>query len=112
MIFAGNLPPEMTENSLQRLFSGYGKILSVTISDDADIHSGHCRCYAYIEMANKDEGLKAIEWLDGRVIGDRTIQVIAGLPLTNRGENLNSGKTPHRPSRHGSIRSRRHHKPG
>lgn len=111
MIYAGNLPPGMTKSWLQRLFSEHGEVLSVTISDDADIHCGHQRCYAYIEMASKDEGLKAIDWLDGKVIGDRAIQVIAGLPLTNKGENLQAVKTSHRHNRHVPIRSRRYHKP-
>jgi RNA recognition motif-containing protein len=71
-IYAGNLPDEFAEPSLRELFSRYGEVLSVALSNDRDDvqHQG----YGFVEMSPEDAA-HAIEALDGASIEGRTLRV-------------------------------------
>jgi len=83
-IYVGNLPLEMTEDELREEFIIFGKVASVTIMEDKYIGSGQQRRYAYVEMASRSEGETAIANLEGKKIGNTTVNVIRALPLSNR----------------------------
>jgi RNA recognition motif-containing protein len=80
-IYIGNLGLGVTEDELRQFFQKYGQVDAVTIMSDMYIGSRQPRCYAYIEML-RPEGELAVAALDGKIIGDRTVNVVEALPLS------------------------------
>ncbi len=83
-IYVGNLSLEMTEDALRRVFTEFGEVISVTIMNDKYIGSGQPRGYGYVEMASKSEGATAIASLEGKELGNRVINVVEALPLSDK----------------------------
>jgi cold-inducible RNA-binding protein len=83
-IYVGNLSLEMTVDELRNLFLAFGEVVSVTITNDKYIGSGQPRGYGYVEMASKSEGATAIANLEGKMLGDRVVNVVEALPLSNK----------------------------
>ncbi len=72
-IFVGNLDFGITEEQLRDAFSRYGNVHSVSIVLDRD--TGQPRGFAFVEMMDEDETKKAIQALDGSVLGGRPLRV-------------------------------------
>jgi RNA recognition motif-containing protein len=72
-IHVTNLGEKITEESLQSVFANYGKVRSTKVINDR--FSGYSRGFAFIEMANDDEALKAINKINGSIIDGRIIEV-------------------------------------
>ena len=83
-IYVGNLPLNTTEDDLRIEFTAFGKVVSVTIMNDKYIGSGQPRCYGYVEMSLKSKGTSAIANLNGKKIGDRIVDVVEALPLSDK----------------------------
>jgi len=83
-IYVGNLSLEMTVDELRNLFLAFGEVISVTIMNDKYIGSGQPRGYGYVEMASKSEGTTAIANLEGIKLGNRIVNVIEALPLSDK----------------------------
>ena len=62
-IFVGSLPPSTTEDSLEALFSPYGKVRSINLIKD--LFSGKCKGFGFLEMEGH-EARAAIAALDGK----------------------------------------------
>lgn len=84
-IFVGNLPSEATEESVQALFSQYGKVRSIQLV--SDIFSGKCRGFGFIGMEGH-EARAAIAALDGNLY--------CGKPLKVKFEEAAGGKSSRR----------------
>jgi len=82
-IYVGNLPYETTEQDLNEAFSPYGEVTSVSIV--ADKFSGRSRGFAFVEMATKADGEKAIEELNGKPFMNRNLVVNEARPREDRG---------------------------
>ncbi len=82
-IYVGNLPYETTEQDLNESFSAYGEVTSVSIV--ADKFSGRSRGFAFVEMATKADGEKAIEGLNGKAFMNRNLVVNEARPREERG---------------------------
>ena len=95
-IFIGNLSLEITEEDLRQEFTRYGEVLSVTIMNDRYIGSGQPNGYGYIQMISKEGAETAIANMDGKVIRDRALKVVAALPMTKYGAKTEerTGKWP------------------
>lgn len=89
-IYISNLSFCMTEDELRQEFILFGDVVSVNIIDDKHIGSGQQRRYAYVEMALKSEGETAIASLEGKRIGNKIVNVIKALPLSNKNSQLTS----------------------
>ena len=72
-IFVARLNYDTTEQELESLFSPYGDIDSVKIIMDRD--TGRSKGYGFVEMPNEEEGLAAIEDLNGTDLDGREIVV-------------------------------------
>ena len=82
-IFVGNLNFKTSEADLRKLFEPYGAVDRVTILTDRD--TGRSRGFAFVEMANAEEGDKAIAGLNGTQLEGRTLNVNEARPKGERG---------------------------
>ena len=71
-LFVGSLPPSTTEESLQALFSQYGKVRSLKLVKD--LFSGKCKGFGFLEMEGH-EARAAIAELDGKVFEGNLLKV-------------------------------------
>ena len=82
-MFVGNLPEEATEASVTALFSEFGTVRSIRLT--ADVFTGKCRGFGFIEMSSKEEGQNAIATLNGKEIDGRALTVNEAKPREERG---------------------------
>ena len=81
-IYAGNLSYNTHDNELHDAFAQFGEVTSAKVIMDRD--SGRSKGFGFVEMANDDEGQKAIEALDGTDLDGRTIKVNEARPRPDR----------------------------
>lgn len=81
-IFVGNLPFSTTEQELNELFAEIGAVESAAIITNR--FSGRSRGFGFVEMTEDADADKAIEQLNGKVIGEREIVVNEAKPRTER----------------------------
>ena len=81
-IFVGNLSFNTGEDELRQLFEQYGQVDRVSILTDRD--TGRSRGFGFVEMANSEEGDKAITALNGAQHGGRTLNVNEARPKAER----------------------------
>jgi cold-inducible RNA-binding protein len=82
-LFVGNFSFSTTEADLQSLFAPYGNIDSVTVVTDRQ--TGRSRGFGFVEMSDRGEAEKAIEGLNGKEVGGRTLNVNEARPKTDNG---------------------------
>ena len=80
-IYVGNLSLASTEGELQALFEAYGKVDCAEVIVDRFTK----RSRGFIEMTNREEGLKAIRELHCKDLGGRSLKVAEARPKTNSG---------------------------
>ena len=81
-IFVGNLPFSTTEQELNELFAEIGQVESASIISNR--YSGRSRGFGFVEMTDAAEADKAIEQLNGKLIGEREIVVSEAKPREER----------------------------
>ena len=91
-IYVGNLHLDVTAEELRCLFMAFGEVISVTMMNDKYIGSGRSRGYGFVEMSSASESQEAINALNGKVLGDRMIDVIQARPLSPSGGNRSCGR--------------------
>lgn len=72
-IFISNISFKVREQALSELFSQYGEVTSVRIIKDKETRRS--KGYGFVEMANDNEALTAINALNGSEHYERTIVV-------------------------------------
>lgn len=72
-IYVGNIPYTATEESLRATFEQYGAVEAVSIVIDRE--SGRSRGFAFVTMPNLGEANAAIEALNGKELGGRSLTV-------------------------------------
>jgi cold-inducible RNA-binding protein len=72
-IYVGNISYSMKEQDLANVFQDFGPVESVKIIIDKQ--SGRSKGYGFVEMANEQDGDAAVEALNGKEIGGRSIKV-------------------------------------
>jgi len=88
-IYIGNLPYTTSEAELNEAFAKFGEVVSTNIITDK--FSGQAKGFAFVEMANKADGIKAITELNGTTIKDREIKVNEAKPREPRNDNRGGG---------------------
>ncbi len=83
-IYVGNLSFDSTETDLQGLFATFGEVESAKVI--VDQFTNRSRGFGFIEMTNREEGLKAIQELDSKDHGGRSLKVNEARP---KSENRN-----------------------
>jgi len=87
-IFVAKLNFDTREDELQRAFEAYGEVQSVKIIMDK--FTGRSKGYGFVEMAEEEDGLQAIEGLNNNELDGRTIVVKKAEPR-ERKTNYNRG---------------------
>ena len=77
-LYVGSLPYSTTEAELRDAFSPYGTLESVRIITDK--FSGRSKGFGFVEMATEDEAQKALDALNGKDIGGRSLMVSEAKP--------------------------------
>jgi RNA recognition motif-containing protein len=72
-IFVSNISFKVREDSLTELFSQYGEVTSARIIKDKETRRS--RGFGFVEMANDEDGQKAIDALNGTEHHERAIVV-------------------------------------
>jgi RNA recognition motif-containing protein len=72
-IFVSNISFKVREDSLSELFSPFGEVTSVRIIKDKE--TKRSRGFGFVEMANDEDGQKAIDALNGTEHYERAIVV-------------------------------------
>jgi len=91
-IYVGNLSRDVTEDDLKQAFSAFGQVQSVTIIRDK--FTGESRGFAFVEMPAKEEGMKAINGLNGTNLKERNLKVNEARPKTEtRGGGYGGGRS-------------------
>jgi RNA recognition motif-containing protein len=91
-IYVGNVSFETTKEQLVECFEQYG-----TVSDcyvPLDSNTGMMRGFAFIRMPNEEESNKAIESLNGEMLGGRDIEVSVSLPRGQAPPRRNRNRQP------------------
>ena len=81
-IYIGNLSFSASEDMLRALFEKYGAVDRVHIVTDRD--TGQARGFAFVEMSNDAEAMKAINAINGMDLEGRTLSVNEARPKTDR----------------------------
>jgi len=81
-IYIGNLPYSTDEQGLKEWFSQYGEVTRTSVITDRA--TGRSRGFGFVEMANDDEALAAIEATDGTEYSGRTLVVNEAKPRQER----------------------------
>lgn len=81
-IYVGNLAFSTTETELEEAFGEYGQVKTVNIVKDRD--TGRSRGFAFVEMRDAREGRDAIEGVNLRNIGGRSVTVNEARPREER----------------------------
>lgn len=82
-IFVGNFSFNTTEDDLRSLFEPFGAIESVAVVTDRA--TGRSRGFGFVEMGDRGQAEKAIEALNGKEFGGRTLNINEARPKTDGG---------------------------
>ena len=87
-IFVGNLAFSTTDHDLRQLFASYGEVDTIRIITDRD--TGQSRGFGFVEMPDSAAAKAAIQGLQGKELGGRTLTVNEARPREPRRESSRS----------------------
>ena len=88
-LYVGNLNPETTEDSLRKIFSEFGEIVSVKIIREPE--TGVSKGFGFVEMADKFHSFDAIDNIDMTYFEGQVISVREAKGKTGGGGNQRGG---------------------
>jgi cold-inducible RNA-binding protein len=91
-LYVGNLDFQTTSGDLTELFAGAGQVLSAQVIIDRETQRS--KGFAFIEMANEIEALKAISLYNGHLLNERALLVSEARPREDRASGGKSGRSP------------------
>jgi RNA recognition motif-containing protein len=77
-LYVGGFPFDTTEDQLRELFEQSGTVVSAAIVMDQ--YSGRSKGFGFVEMSSGEEAQKAVNDLNGSMVGQRTIRVEESKP--------------------------------
>ncbi len=81
-LYVGSLPYSVDDAQLNELAAPYGVVLSSKVIKDK--FSGQSKGFGFVEMENDDEADAAINALNGKEVGGRTLKVNEARPMAPR----------------------------
>ena len=88
-IYVGNLSFDSNDAELQGLFAAYGEVESAKVI--VDQFTNRSRGFGFIEMSNREDGLKAIKELDTKDLNGRPLKVNEARPKNDSRGGARSG---------------------
>ena len=82
-LYVGNLSFQSSGPDLEELFAAIGAVESATVVEDRE--TGRSRGFGFVEMANQEDGEKAIAELNGTEFAGREIKANEAKPREDRG---------------------------
>lgn len=82
-VYVGNLSYRARDEDLAALFSDYGEVVSARVIMDRE--TKRSRGFGFVEMADREAALKAIQELDQKEFMDRPLRVNEAQPKRDRG---------------------------
>jgi RNA recognition motif-containing protein len=82
-LFVGNLSFQTTQQDLLNAFASYGTVESASVITDR--MTGQSRGFGFVEMADRGEGQRAIDALNGADLNGRKLNVNEARPKTEGG---------------------------
>ena len=83
-IYVSNLAYNATDYDLRQLFESYGEVDTIRIITDRD--TGQSRGFGFVEMPDSAAAKAAIQGLQGKELGGRTLNVNEAKPREPRRE--------------------------
>lgn len=90
-IYVSNLGYGFTDDDLNKLFDGYGKLSSAKVIMDKG--TGQSRGFAFVEIPDEAAARKAISELNGKMIDGRSIKMSEARPREDRRDNNRSSSS-------------------
>jgi RNA recognition motif-containing protein len=87
-IYVSNLAYNATDDDLRQLFESYGEVDTIRIITDRD--TGQSRGFGFVEMPDSAAAQAAIQGLQGKALGGRTLTVNEARPREPRRESSRS----------------------
>lgn len=81
-LFVGNLSSNLTPDELRVLFQSYGAVERIEIV--TDVNTRYSRGFAFLEMTNDAEALKAVSNLNGTTVWGNPLRVEEARPKLQR----------------------------
>jgi cold-inducible RNA-binding protein len=81
-LFVGNLSFNITENDLQDAFAAHGTVTEANLMMDRA--TGRPRGFGFVTMGSPEDAQKAVDALNGTMLGDRNITVNEARPREER----------------------------
>jgi RNA recognition motif-containing protein len=81
-LYVGNLAYSVRDNDLQQAFGQYGSVVSAKVMMERD--TDRSKGFGFVEMGTDAEALAAIEGLNGRSLGGRSLTVNEARPMEPR----------------------------
>ena len=88
-LFVGNLSFDITENDLQDAFAAHGTVAEANLMMDRT--TGRPRGFGFVTMSSPEEAKKAIDALNGSMLGGRNLTVNEARPREERSGGPRSG---------------------
>lgn len=89
-IYVGNLNFATGEERLRGIFSGFGSVSSVSVL--VDKFTGMSRGFAFVEMDDDEEAVRAISAVDGTDIDGRKVRVSESVEKKSRPRSMNRAR--------------------
>ena len=89
-LYVGSLPFDVTEDQLHQMFAACGSVASAKLITDK--FSGQSKGFGFVEMTNDTEAQAAIQSMNGKAVGSRSIVVNEARPMEDRGPGKGFGK--------------------
>ncbi|MDP2175796.1 MAG: RNA-binding protein [Bacteroidota bacterium] len=83
-IYIGNLNYRLRTEELKNAFLPFGEVIGAKIVRDQE--TKRSKGFGFVEMANEDDGLRAIEALNGQELNERKMIVTVAKPRENQTE--------------------------
>jgi RNA recognition motif-containing protein len=81
-LYVGNLPYNITDGDLHKVFEDHGSVQSAQVIMDRD--TGRSKGFAFVEMGNDQEAQAAIQALNGQDFNGRSLTVNEARPREER----------------------------
>ena len=94
-IYVGNLPYSVKSEDLREVFQPFGAVAAAEVIFDR--RTKRSRGYGFVEMANEQEGRRAIAELNGRDYNGRELRVDESQPREQKLERSDAAEGERRP---------------